>query len=143
MRGFEIAYDAAAMRGGVIFGTCSFQATVTPGAMARTTWTGSLKAIVSSITYAATGVYTVQMAPGFGFPPGNPPIIEPSNSCADVTSTNSFYVVQTGIATNSQANGVSFVLQCLSASTTPFAPPNTAGNRINFSLEGILETSNW
>lgn len=136
MFGIETFPDAASVSSAVVFGTCSFQC-VTSGTVLASSITGSLRKRVTSITQSGTGVFTVVMAKGFVFKAL--PIIEVSNTCADVTGTNSFYAVLTGVPT--QTSGVlTFVLQALSAATTAFAVPATAGNRIQFSIEGVNES---
>lgn len=141
MRGILAFLDLQTLKPCVVLGKFSFQTTVTPGVMPKTSLTGSLSKLVASITFAATGLYTIQMVAGFGFSPANPPLLIVNSACADLTGVNAFTVQQVGVATNSQGLGMSFVLQCLNAPTTAFSPPNTVGNRINVSIEGVNETA--
>jgi hypothetical protein len=142
MRGIATFPDAAGVSADIVFGTFSFGCNATSSPLAAS-YLGSLTKRVQSITYGATGLFTVTMVPGFTF--FKLPIIEPSNSCADGTGTNQFYCALIGVPTQTvittgQGLQLRFVIGCFQG-TTAFAPPATAGNSVQFSIEGINESN--
>lgn len=86
-----------------------------------------------SVTYGATGLYTVTMtSTGWKFPTGRLPIIAAFEQCADVTNTNRFKVFNNGGWDNTNRR---FVLAAWQ-DTAAFAVPSNAANWIDFVLFG-------
>lgn len=136
MFGIQTFPDGQTTMSRVVFGTFSFQ-TNAGSSPSTATFSGSLRKRIASVTYSATGIYTIVFVKGFVFP--TLPIIETSNTTADNTGTNQFYATQTGVAT--QVAGVlTVVIQTNTPAGVAMAVPNTAGNRVQFSLEGIDES---
>lgn len=119
-------------RPGCIQGWFSFQCNAA-GSPSTSTFKGSLKGRVT-VTYTATGIFTITLASGMSFP--ETPVIQVSSQCADNTGTNQFWVAQTGEWNNTSR---SFVIQA-NQGTSAFAPPATAGNRINFWIGAVNST---
>lgn len=120
------------MRPGALEGWGSFQCNGS-GTPATTTFRGSLKDRFTA-TYTATGIFTITLSSGLSFP--ETPVITVSSQCADNTGTNQFWVTQTAEWNNTSR---SFVIQA-NQGTSAFAPPATAGNRINFWI-GIVNST--
>jgi hypothetical protein len=131
MDGFT-GYPVKTFRPGAYQGRLSFQ-TNGSSSPAATTHKGSLKG-KCTIVYTATGIFTVTLSAGMAFP--ETPVILVTSQCADNTNTNQFWVTQTGEWNNTAR---SFVIQA-NQGTTAFAPPATAGNRINFEI-GIINST--
>ena len=138
MVGIGTYNDGLTFKPGVRFGTASFACNGASNPVISgptSTLIGSLAGRIQSITYAATGTFTITMVPGFTFP--FTPIIEPSNSSADGTLTNAFFCFVTGAWSNTTR---SFVIQCQQTIGTNFQVPANANNRVNFSFEGLDNT---
>lgn len=86
-----------------------------------------------TVTYGATGLYTVTLSPkGLKFPSTRPPVILLTAGNVDNTNTNRFQVNLVGDWTNSTR---SFVIQARQEATA-FAVPSDPGNWIQFALIG-------
>lgn len=85
-----------------------------------------------TVTYGATGVFTVTFkATGWKFPSNDPPAIFCDSTCADVTNTNRFYVYNSGWTNSTR----SFVISAFQEAAA-FAPPQNANNWIDFIIFG-------
>ena len=140
MFGFEKNLDAAGIRPDIVFGSGSFlvNGALDPVAASNA---GSLKGRFT-VTHAATGLYLVQMAVGFVFPPANSPIIECSNSIASTVAVWSSYITYPTSA-GWQNSARQFQINT-ALSATPNTPADLvadARNVVAFFIEGIDGTS--
>lgn len=103
----------------------------TNAAATPTVFGGSLKGLYT-VTYAATGLFTVTLHKRFKFPSSRPPTILLSRHSVDVTNTNRFEV---SLVTDWTPATRSFVIQAHQGATA-FQVPSNANNWIHFVLIG-------
>jgi hypothetical protein len=117
--------------GRLMMGTGGFR----PNAVAApdtTLFRGTLKGLFT-VTYGATGLYTVTFTPaGFKFPTGELPNIQLQATRADLTNTHRFQVEKQGDWNNTTR---SFVISARQESAA-FAVPSNADNWIDFVIIG-------
>lgn len=118
---------------GLVLGTGGFR----PNAASTiSTFRGTLAGLFT-VTYGATGLYTVAFTPEkFTFPADRLPVILPIATCADRTSTNFFEVTTLGAWDNSALGFVIEAHQGYSGGATAFEVPSDANNWIDFVLFG-------
>lgn len=89
-----------------------------------------------TVSYAATGLYTVTFSAGVEFPSADLPQIILSESMADVSNTNRFKALNKGGWVNASRSFIVAAWQ----DTAAFAVPSDAANWIDFVILGATKT---